>query len=200
MRPVRPWLLDQDRVSAGGCSLGSVEGFRHPRNVASRREPIFSRALSKFFRFEFCVREADQALATATFPLGQRKCGAGPALGTAVPTSSICRGYPCWLPDITEPCLVVNSGDIRSRYSTSRSNGPYPCQQPSGYSMDDSDLQNLSETWHSRARECRTAAERFRSSDARQRMLTAARDFDRMAQARDDALVKIDPTQGRGSV
>ena len=107
---------------------------------------------------------------------------------------------PCWLPDITEPCLVVNSGDIRSRYSTSRSNGPYPCQQPSGYSMDDSDLQNLSETWHSRARECRTAAERFRSSDARQRMLTAARDFDRMAQARDDALVKIDPTQGSGSV
>ena len=44
--------------------------------------------------------------------------------------------------------------------------------------MDDPDLQNLSEAWHSRARECRTAAERFRSSDARQRMLTAARDFD----------------------
>jgi hypothetical protein len=160
-----------------------------------------------FFRFEFCDCErlikpgyGNFSSRYGNFSSRSKEVWRGPCVGTAVPTSSICRGFPCWLPDMTEPRLVVNSGDIRSRYSTSRSNGPYPCQQPSGYSMDDSDLQNLSETWHSRARECRTAAERFRSSDARQRMLTAARDFDRMAQARDDALVKIDPTQGSGSV
>jgi hypothetical protein len=46
---------------------------------------------------------------------------------------------------------------------------------------------NLTETWQSRAKECRAAAKRLHSVDARNRMLAAAEDFERMAnKARDN--------------
>ena len=40
---------------------------------------------------------------------------------------------------------------------------------------------NLVETWQSRAKECRAAAKRLRSADARRRMIAAAEQFERMA-------------------
>jgi hypothetical protein len=47
--------------------------------------------------------------------------------------------------------------------------------------MKGSVVSQISETWQSRAKECRAAAKRLRSFEARNRMLTAAEDFDRMA-------------------
>jgi HEPN domain-containing protein len=47
--------------------------------------------------------------------------------------------------------------------------------------MHDSAVAKLSETWRSRARECRAIAERFRNTGNRERMLRAAQDFERMA-------------------
>jgi len=39
----------------------------------------------------------------------------------------------------------------------------------------------LTESWQTRAKECRADAQRLNSADARHRMLTAAEDFERMA-------------------
>jgi hypothetical protein len=42
-------------------------------------------------------------------------------------------------------------------------------------------VSSFRETWKQRAKECRATAKRLRSFEARNRMLTAAEDFDRMA-------------------
>jgi len=47
--------------------------------------------------------------------------------------------------------------------------------------MNDPAISSLVETWQVRAKECRAAAKRLRSADARRRMLTAAEDFERLA-------------------
>jgi hypothetical protein len=47
--------------------------------------------------------------------------------------------------------------------------------------MKGSVISQISETWQSRAKECRGAAKRLRSAEARRRMLAAAEDFERMA-------------------
>jgi hypothetical protein len=47
--------------------------------------------------------------------------------------------------------------------------------------MNDPTTSNLVETWQSRAKECRSAAKRLRSADARRRMIAAAEQFERMA-------------------
>jgi hypothetical protein len=47
--------------------------------------------------------------------------------------------------------------------------------------MKGSAVPQIAETWQSRAKECRAAAKRLRSADARRRMLAAAEDFERMA-------------------
>ena len=47
--------------------------------------------------------------------------------------------------------------------------------------MNDPAISSLAETWQVRAKECRAAAKRLRTADARRRMLTAAEDFERLA-------------------
>jgi hypothetical protein len=47
--------------------------------------------------------------------------------------------------------------------------------------MKGSAVSQISESWQSRAKECRAAAKRLRSLEARRRMLVAAEDFERMA-------------------
>jgi hypothetical protein len=47
--------------------------------------------------------------------------------------------------------------------------------------MNNSAVSELAETWHSRAKECRAASKRLRSTQARRRMLAAAEQFERMA-------------------
>jgi hypothetical protein len=47
--------------------------------------------------------------------------------------------------------------------------------------MNDPAISSLVERWQSRAKECRAAAKRLRSADARKRMLAAAEDFERLA-------------------
>ena len=47
--------------------------------------------------------------------------------------------------------------------------------------MNEPAASNLVETWQSRAKECRAAAKRLGSADARRRMIAAAEQFERMA-------------------
>jgi hypothetical protein len=47
--------------------------------------------------------------------------------------------------------------------------------------MNEASASKLRQAWQLRAVECRTAAKRLRSFDARQRMLAAANNFDQMA-------------------
>ena len=47
--------------------------------------------------------------------------------------------------------------------------------------MNDHVEPKVTDSWHARAKECRDAAERLSSADARRRMLAAAKDFERMA-------------------
>jgi hypothetical protein len=47
--------------------------------------------------------------------------------------------------------------------------------------MNNSAVSELYRAWHSRAEECRAAAKRLHSPEARRRMLAAAEDFERLA-------------------